>query len=45
MTPGGTRTILYAFTRGSDGSQPLAAPIQGTDGNLYGTATQGAILT
>jgi len=41
MTPGATRTILCAFTGGSDGFQPLAVPIQGTDGNLYGTATQG----
>jgi uncharacterized repeat protein (TIGR03803 family) len=41
MTPGGTRTILYPFTGGSDGSQPLAAPIQGTDGNLYGTTYAG----
>jgi uncharacterized repeat protein (TIGR03803 family) len=41
MTPGGTRNILYAFTGGSDGSQPLAAPIQGTDGNLFGTTFQG----
>jgi uncharacterized repeat protein (TIGR03803 family) len=40
ITPGGILTYLYIFTGGSDGRYPTAAPIQGTDGNWYGT-TQG----
>lgn len=40
ITPGGSLTYLYIFTGGSDGRYPTAPPIQGTDGNWYGT-TQG----
>jgi uncharacterized repeat protein (TIGR03803 family) len=40
ITPGGILTYLYIFTGGSDGRYPTAPPIQGTDGNWYGT-TQG----
>jgi uncharacterized repeat protein (TIGR03803 family) len=37
---GTTLTILHSFT-GSDGGQPNAGLIQGTDGNLYGTTLLG----
>lgn len=37
MTPTGKLTTLYTFTNGSDGSLPMAPPIQGVDGNFYGT--------
>jgi uncharacterized repeat protein (TIGR03803 family) len=37
----GTYTVLYNFTGGSDGGNPVAAPTQGPDGNLYGTASIG----
>lgn len=40
ITPGGTFTSLYTFclkTGCPDGNYPLAALIQGVDGNLYGT--------
>lgn len=37
ITPGGTLTVLYNFTNGSDGAQPYAPPVQGIDGNFYGT--------
>src|ERR1022692_63076 len=40
ITPGGILTYLYIFTGGTDGRHPTAPPIQGTDGNWYGT-TQG----
>jgi len=30
-------TTLYTFTGGNDGGVPYAAPVTGTDGNLYGT--------
>ena len=41
ITPAGGLTTLYTFTGGSDGSQPQAGLIQGSDGNFYGTATYG----
>jgi uncharacterized repeat protein (TIGR03803 family) len=41
VAPGGTYTTLYAFTNGSDGGYPYAGLIQGRDGNLYGTTTEG----
>ena len=37
ITPSGSLTTLYSFTGGTDGYDPLAPPIQGTDGNFYGT--------
>ena len=36
MTPGGTLTTLHSFEL-TDGDQPRAALLQGTDGNFYGT--------
>jgi uncharacterized repeat protein (TIGR03803 family) len=39
VSPSGTSTSLHAFTGGADGAQPYGAPIQGSDGNLYGTTT------
>jgi uncharacterized repeat protein (TIGR03803 family) len=41
VTPGGTATTLYSFTGGSDGAYPYAPPVQGNDGNFYGTTTEG----
>jgi uncharacterized repeat protein (TIGR03803 family) len=41
ITPGGTETIVYSFAGGSDGENPYAGLIQGSDGNLYGTTYQG----
>jgi uncharacterized repeat protein (TIGR03803 family) len=40
ITPGGSLTYPYIFKGGNDGRYPTAPPIQGTDGNWYGT-TQG----
>ena len=37
MTPGGTRTTLHNFTGVADNGNPGGPPIQGTDGNFYGT--------
>lgn len=40
-TSGGwTQTVLYSFTGGNDGGQPLAGPTLDPAGNLYGTASQ-----
>lgn len=44
ITPTGVVTILHSFGDGSiknDGIWPLAGLIEGTDGNLYGTTSQG----
>jgi uncharacterized repeat protein (TIGR03803 family) len=46
ITPSGTLTTLYSFcaqTNCTDGAQPMAALIQGTDGNLYGTTANGGV--
>jgi uncharacterized repeat protein (TIGR03803 family) len=41
MTPDGTLTILHIFTRAPNGDTPWSAVIQATDGNFYGTTTDG----
>jgi len=44
MTPGGTLTTLYSFCSQSgctDGLEPYAGLVQGTDGNFYGTTLAG----
>ncbi|MGA8764060.1 MAG: choice-of-anchor tandem repeat GloVer-containing protein [Candidatus Sulfotelmatobacter sp.] len=44
LTPGSTgwtETILYNFTNGTDGSNPIAGLAADTKGNLYGTAIDG----
>ncbi|MGH9430672.1 MAG: choice-of-anchor tandem repeat GloVer-containing protein [Terriglobia bacterium] len=41
ITASGSLTTLYSFTGGADGAQPLAPPIQGTDGYFYGTTGTG----
>ena len=37
----GQETVLYAFTGGADGGQPLAGVIRDSAGNLYGTTQTG----
>ncbi len=44
ITSGGTLTALYSFCSQSgctDGAEPFAGLIQGTDGNFYGTTSSG----
>ena len=41
ITPTGTLTTIYRFSGLADESNPLAALIQGSDGNLYGTTAGG----
>ena len=40
ITPRGTLTTLHSFN-GTDGSEPYAGLIQGSDGNFYGTTVGG----
>jgi uncharacterized repeat protein (TIGR03803 family) len=37
----GALTTLYSFTGGNDGANPSASLLQGSDGNFYGTTSQG----
>ena len=42
ITPSGTLTTLYSFAgNGSDGANPFAELVQGSDGNFYGTTLSG----
>ena len=42
ISPSGTHTSLYFFgTSPSDGSQPVAGLVKGSDGNFYGTTQRG----
>jgi uncharacterized repeat protein (TIGR03803 family) len=41
LTPSGKLTVLWNFTGGNDGQFPYSGPIEGTDGNFYGTTYQG----
>ena len=41
VTSNGTLTVLYNFPGGTGLGQPIAAPMQASDGNFYGTTTSG----
>jgi uncharacterized repeat protein (TIGR03803 family) len=41
ITPAGVETVLYSFFGGLDGIRPLGGMVQGSDGNFYGTTTEG----
>ena len=43
ITSAGALTTLYSFTGYPDGANPEAAPIQGADGNFYGTTNSGGV--
>ena len=41
ISPSGSYTNLYSFTGGSDGGDPSAGLVQGSDANFYGTTLEG----
>jgi uncharacterized repeat protein (TIGR03803 family) len=41
MTPNGELATLFSFTGAGDGGYPVAALLQGADGDFYGTASAG----
>jgi uncharacterized repeat protein (TIGR03803 family) len=41
ITPSGTLTVLHNLKSSTDGGSPYGAPVQGTDGNFYGTTYNG----
>ena len=43
ITPSGSLTTLHSFG-GTDGSHPLAALVQGSDGSFYGTTSAGGTV-
>ena len=48
ITPGGALTTLYSFcaqTNCTDGQQPYAGLVRGSDGNFYGTTLEGGANT
>lgn len=45
ITPNGDFTVLHTFANQSDAGYPHAPPVQGLDGNFYGTTGFGGPLT
>ncbi|HEV2474000.1 MAG TPA: choice-of-anchor tandem repeat GloVer-containing protein [Chthonomonadales bacterium] len=41
ITTAGVFTLLHSFTGGPDGGQPLSQLVQASDGNLYGSCSDG----
>ncbi len=41
LDPAGNETVLHAFTGGTDGANPYAGVIQDSQGNIYGTTSDG----
>jgi uncharacterized repeat protein (TIGR03803 family) len=41
VTASGTESVLYSFSLGADGGQPMASLVQDKNGNLYGTTYYG----
>jgi uncharacterized repeat protein (TIGR03803 family) len=39
LSPTGAYTVLHDFANGSDGANPVYAPIEGSDRNIYGITT------
>jgi uncharacterized repeat protein (TIGR03803 family) len=44
MSYSGAVTVVHSFTGGNDGRAPLSSPVEGDDGNFYGTTEYGGPL-
>ena len=44
MTPAGVVSVLHSFNFSPDGGRPTSGLVQGTDGNFYGTTSDGGTL-
>jgi uncharacterized repeat protein (TIGR03803 family) len=44
LSPSGTETVLYEFTGGADGGNPLGGLVADSQGNFYGTTSDGGTL-
>jgi uncharacterized repeat protein (TIGR03803 family) len=44
ITPDGALTVIWNFGAGTDGSDPYAGLVQGSDGNFYGTTVAGGTI-
>jgi uncharacterized repeat protein (TIGR03803 family) len=45
LDPSGNQTVLYTFTCGADGREPVAGVVRDSAGNLYGTTLGGGIIS
>jgi uncharacterized repeat protein (TIGR03803 family) len=45
LDPTGTETVLYSFTGGGDGKFPAGRLVLDTAGNLYGTTSEGGVVS
>ncbi|MGA9641261.1 MAG: choice-of-anchor tandem repeat GloVer-containing protein [Terriglobales bacterium] len=43
VSPGGTETVLYRFTGGTDGARPYGGVVLDAAGNIYGTTFEGGL--
>ena len=44
VTKTGNETVLYSFTGGADGADPMAGLVSDPEGNLYGTTLYGGVF-
>ena len=43
LDPSGTETLLYTFSGGADGANPIGGLVRDSSGNLYGTTAEGGL--
>ena len=43
ISPNGVERVLYSFTGGADGGEPMAGLLSGGNGAYYGTTSMGGI--
>jgi len=45
FTSGGSFNVVFAFQGGADGAQPAGGVVEDKSGNLYGSASEGGVVT